>query len=218
MESTLLDALMVDYDRTLREELAVGATPEEVYDAVRSMDFLSVRSPAVTAAFAVRELPGRVMRWVRREGPPPDPPAMRLADMFDDPPAVAADGDDVDDVDAWVGLGEDRPHEIVFGATGAVWKPKIEWRRVEAEDFAGFDEPGYAKIAAAFSTRVLPDGTTSLAYEARTATTDEVAFRRFNRYWRLVRPFVGVVMKAALRTAADFAEREALRPPVDLPD
>ena len=72
-------------------------------------------------------------------------------------------------------------------------------------DFAGFDEPGWGKIAANFT--VTPYGRrTLLTYECRTATTDSVARRRFRRYWWVVRPFVAHIMRATLRRIKTDAE------------
>jgi hypothetical protein len=89
-----------------------------------------------------------------------------------------------------------------------VWQPEIEWKPVPAAEFASFSEPGFAKIAAGFSMRSYGKNRTLLTYESRTANTDEESRRRFHRYWWLVRVFVGVVLRAALRTAKDLAERQ----------
>jgi len=50
----------------------------------------------------------------------------------------------------WAPLGEDPGRGIALGAVGKVWNPAIEWRRFEPQVFTGFDEPGWAKMAAAF--------------------------------------------------------------------
>jgi hypothetical protein len=47
-----------------------------------------------------------------------------------------------------------------------------------------------------------------LTYECRTTTTDADARRRFLRYWRLVRPFVGHIFRATVRTIGEHAEAE----------
>jgi hypothetical protein len=89
---------------------------------------------------------------------------------------------------------------------GRVWRPIITWRDVTRGEFAGFDEPGWGKIAANFV--VTPHGTrTLLSYECRTATTDSVARRRFRRYWGVVRSVVAHIMRTTLRTIKDDAVR-----------
>lgn len=196
----LIDDVLPEFDETIVEHVVIDAQPDTVYEAVSNMDFLEISSPLMDAAMFVRGLPGRIGRRMRGDEPLPAPPSATLADMFDGTGESEVFQD-------WVGLGEDPPHEIVFGAAGKVWQPDIEWKPLSAEEFADFDEPGFAKIAANFSLREYGDNRTLLTYEARTANTDADSRRRFRRYWWLVHAFVGVVMRAALRTAKDLAER-----------
>jgi hypothetical protein len=106
----------------------------------------------------------------------------------------------------WLLLGE-RPHEeIVFGAVGVFWRPRIEWRDVARDDFADFAEPGFGKIACNFSVRPYGDQATLLTYECRTATTDLSSRRAFARYWRIVRPFVAHIMRATVATVRHDVE------------
>ncbi len=51
-------------------------------------------------------------------------------------------------------------------------------------------------------------GRSLLTYEARTACTDRAATKRFARYWTLVSPGVGIVMRAALQAIKTAAEEE----------
>ncbi len=195
----LIDEFLPLFDETIVEHGVIDAPPEVVYRTVREMDFLSIHSPLMDAAMFVRMLPDRIGRWIRREPPTPPPPAMRLADFFEESVDPAL-------LEGWVPLGEAPPRELVFGAVGKVWQPQIEWKRVPPDEFAAFAEAGFAKIAAGFSMRSYGEGRTLLSYEARTAGTDEESRSRFGRYWWLVRLFVGVVLRAALRTAKDLAE------------
>ncbi len=106
----------------------------------------------------------------------------------------------------WTFLGQRLDREIAFGAIGRFWQPTIEWHDISAADFPGFDALGWGKIAANFS--VLPYGpsATRLTYECRTVTTDPDSRRRFLRYWRLIRPFVGHILRATLRQIKTNAE------------
>jgi hypothetical protein len=195
----LIDEVLPQFAETVAEHLVIEAPLEAVYQTVRDMDFLSIHSPLMDAAMFARALPERISRAVRKAPPPPPPPTMRLADFFD--------GDvDTEILQGWVPLGEAAPHEIVFGAVGKVWQPEIEWKQIPPEEFATFDEPGFAKIAVAFSLRDYGEHRTLLSYEARTDGTDEESRSKFRRYWWLVNRFVAVVMRAAVKTAKDLAE------------
>ncbi|MDH3247861.1 MAG: hypothetical protein OEQ47_02815, partial [Acidimicrobiia bacterium] len=45
-----------------------------------------------------------------------------------------------------------------------------------------------------------------VTYEARTAMTDDDSRERFGRYWTVVSPFVGTIMRAVLRTVDERLE------------
>ena len=100
----------------------------------------------------------------------------------------------------WLFLGEIPGQEIAFGAVGKFWKADIEWRDVPREDFATFSEPGWGKIGCHVRVRANGPGRSTLTYQCRTATTDTEARKQMARYWWLIRPFVGPIMRATLRT------------------
>ena len=183
----LIDTYLPVYDVVITEHLVVEAGVPETFAAARDLDFMSVKSPLLSASFFVRGLPDR-LKGRRVEAPP----ELRLAT-----------GDA--DLPGWLSLGEIPGREIAFGSVGKFWKAEIEWRDVERDEFAGFDEPGWGKIACHFLVR--PDGghRSVLTYECRTATTDLEARRRMVRYWWAIRPFVGHVLRATLRTIAERA-------------
>ncbi|OOK82993.1 hypothetical protein BZL30_1503 [Mycobacterium kansasii] len=68
-----------------------------------------------------------------------------------------------------------------------------------ADSFAGFAEPGFAKLAE--TTRVTPFGAHAciLTLETRVVSTDEASRRRFQRYWRATGPFIGWIRPAVMR-------------------
>ena len=195
----LIDEYLPDFDQTRIEHLVIDAPTEVVYEAMRTMDLLMVHSPITDLAMFVRGLPEKVGRLRRRSDPPAPPlPSMRLSALFD------REGFDREEtLEGWVGLAEERGREIAFGAVGKPWLAEIEWKTVPPEGFAGFDEPGWAKIAASLSVREYGAKRSILTYEARTGMTDDESRDRFNRYWTVVSPFVGTIMRALLRTVAD---------------
>ncbi len=110
-------------------------------------------------------------------------------------------------VDAMVAGGFARFGDDVLVLVGRPWTPGGNLRRVE--DFVGFDEPGYAKMALDFTASQEGNGT-RLATETRIYLTDDAARRRFAAYWLVVRPFSGLVRRSWLAAAAGKrrAERE----------
>ncbi|MBA2462465.1 MAG: hypothetical protein H0V45_11965, partial [Actinobacteria bacterium] len=84
-------------------------------------------------------------------------------------------------------------------AVGKPWRLRGGMRDVE--DFAGFDEPGYAKMA--MDVRHA-DG--RLLTETRVLLTSRDARRAFRPYWLAVRPFSGLIRRSWLRAAKKRAE------------
>ena len=177
----LLESAMPTYDVSIAEHIVVHADPATTFAAARELDLLTVHSPLLDLSMWLRGLPARVART----GSSVATTSLVIGQDMGLP--------------GWTFLGEQRNREVAFGAVGKFWQPTIEWRDVTAADFPGFREPGWGKIAANFS--VLPYGAsaTLLSYECRTTTTDPVSLQHFLRYWWLIRPFVGHIMRATLR-------------------
>jgi hypothetical protein len=97
-------------------------------------------------------------------------------------------------------LAEEPNRELVAGGIGKPWR--LRGGGVRIEDFRGFVEPGYAKMAMNFR---LDSGT--LSTETRVFLTDEAARRAFRRYWLVIRPFSGLIRRVWLRAIKRSAER-----------
>ncbi|MET1060600.1 MAG: hypothetical protein ABWX84_13450 [Nocardioides sp.] len=187
----VLDAQLPVYDVVLTEHLIVDAEPQSVFVAAKEFDFLTVRAPLVTTLMTLRGLPARL-----RGRPDETPAELRLAA---EPGALPG----------WLLLGEVAGREVAFGAVGKFWKADIEWRDVPVAEFAGFCEPGWGKIACHLLVRPDGAGRSILTYECRTGTTDLDSRREMSRYWWLIRPFVGYILRAVLRTIRADAETAA---------
>ena len=188
----LIDRFLPRYDVTYICETSVDAPPEETYAAVRETN---LRDPVVDALFAVRELPHKIALRLRGEPLPPATPKVTFGDLAQLGPG-------------WVSLAEEPGTELVIGSVGKFWRKDYGGRPVTADEFARFREPGYAKLAISLAVR--PAGTgTIVRYEARTATTDESARRKFRLYWRLIAPGVGLVMRRVVRRIKAEAQRRA---------
>lgn len=194
--SLLIDRYLPEYDVTTVRHRVVEADPETTYDAMLEAD-LTEMGPLVRALGWLRVAPTALLERVRGTRSEPTLETLTFADVAD--------------VEGWIRLAESPGRELVLGAVGRFWRPAIEWREVDPDAFADFDEPRYAKLALSLSVRPHGEGHTLVSYEARTATTDADAERRFRRYWRLIGPFAGYVMSRALSRIAADAEVRADR-------
>ena len=196
----LIDEQMPQFDATRIEHRVIEGSPERLYRAVRESDFMEIwRSNRIARALgSARTVAERLASGLRgREFQEYDEPtSLRLADL-------PAHGD-------WVLLGEDAPNEIAFGVIGRFWAGETAWRQIDASEFRDFAEPGYARIACGFSFRPYGEARTLVTYESRTQAVDPQARRGFLRYWRLVSPGAGLIMRAQLaevaKNAADLSE------------
>jgi hypothetical protein len=162
----------------------------------RSAHAARVATPPERAAAALREFTGRDL--------PVTGALMRVRTLgrrtFDERPTV--------ETMASIGLAvlADEPYAILLGGVLSPWRVRGGHRPIaSADELATFAEPGWVRVATAFT--VAPDGAASrVGTETRIAATDEAARRRFGRYWRLIGPFSSITrreMLAAVRRRAE---------------
>ncbi len=111
----------------------------------------------------------------------------------------------------WAVLAEVPDREVVLGAVTRPWDANPVFRPLPPQEFAGFREPGYAKIV--WTLRADPiNATESVARtETRVSTTDEAARKKFRRYWSLVSPGVEVIRWISLQLVKREAESRMRR-------
>lgn len=111
----------------------------------------------------------------------------------------------------WAVLAEIPDREVVLGAVTRPWDANPVFRPLPPQEFAGFREPGFAKIV--WTLRADPiNATESIARtETRVATTDQAARKAFRRYWSLVSPGVEVIRWLSLRLVQREAEGRVRR-------
>ena len=106
---------------------------------------------------------------------------------------------------------EDRPREeLVVGLAGQFWKLRGGYapRFAGAEEFAAYDRPDSCKAVMNF--RLEPEGNaTRLSTVTRVHVPDLSARRKFARYWRIIRPFSGLIRILMLREIKKKAEAAA---------
>jgi hypothetical protein len=175
----LIDALLPRFDEVERHAILIAAPPPVVWAALHRVDLLA--SPVIRTLLLLRSAPSIMLG--RRRAPRE---ALTLARIVQG---------------GFVPLGERARRELALGAIGQFWRPTAPRRRVDAAGFAAFAEPGYAKVVWDF--RLLDEGAgTRLTTETRIACTDAASRRRFRLYWRVIRPFSGLLRRALLRAVA----------------
>jgi hypothetical protein len=179
-----LDNALPNYDVRERHSITVKADPGTVLDEILRMTPRDV--PVMVVLMALRSLPSLLLgRGALGVGGRP------IVQQFERAGFVR------------LGTAED---ELVLGAVGRFWRPSGGLRRVSAEGFAAFAEPGWAKGAVNF--RVVREGDhTLLSTETRVLATDAAARRSFRHYWRLIYPGSAVIRIAWLRAIRRSAER-----------
>ena len=179
--SCALDELLPDYDFAERHRVEVDSA-ETALDAAKRAT--PAEMPFVRLLFVLRSCPTLV---TRARGLPraKDRPLAEQMVEFGFVPLV------------------DEENELVLGFVGQPWKLSGgTMPRLDADAWRSFDEPGYAKAVMNFRA---DNGV--LETETRVKLTDEMSRRRFARYWRLIRPFSGLIRRSWLRAASRRAAR-----------
>jgi hypothetical protein len=170
------EEFLPSYDVSDAVATVAAADRDRAWHSLLDVDLLRVgrEAPVVGMLGALRMLPEIVGHLLHGERPAKPPETMRLRDL---PSIPMYEG-------GWILLGERPGEEIALGLVGKFWRPVIEFARITtAEEFRGFDEPGFAKTVYDLSVREFGADKTLLSGVMRTATTDEHARRWFRRYW-----------------------------------
>lgn len=186
----LLDEVMPEAEHAVVVRTVVDADAATTWRAVHEANLVGDR--AVRWLVGARDLPSYAWNQLWRR------PAKLV------PPSITFD--DIVELDEWMLLGEVREREVVLGSIGRFWQRDYGWSAVEPEGFAAFSAPGFAKTVAGISLQPYGDRQTQVTYESRTSTTSADAERKFRRYWFVLRPFVGLVMRRALAAIRSEAE------------
>jgi len=182
----LLDRFIPIPEVAEHHQIEIAAPAEVVLSTAKEMELL--KSPIIRAIFRAREL---------ALGGKPDsrPHPTQLMEQMQSI--------------GWVRLSERPGREIVFGAVTQPWAAAPVFRSIPADQFGGFSEPGYVKIA--WTLRADPiDARRSMFHtETRVCTTDQDARTRFRNYWSFVAPGVELIRVAMLRPLKREAEARA---------
>ena len=176
----LIDDFLPDYDVRERHRTEVHAPIDKVYAAVRQLDM----SQAKLSMFLMwlRGIPGGISA----------PSCFTLDDFLKM---------------RFILLGEKPDEELLLGLVGRFWRPSGELRRLDAEGFRNFNEPGFAKAAWNFSLSGQDRHTVLLETETRVYCLDEASRRRFRWYWMLIGGFSGLIRRDVLQAIKRNAEK-----------
>lgn len=104
-------------------------------------------------------------------------------------------------------LEEDPQRELVLGLTGRFWAMNGGIERLTRSEFVAYSTP--QRVQAAWNFHLADDeGGTRVTTETRVQCTDAVALGSFKPYWRVVKPFSGVIRREMLRLLARKAAAE----------
>jgi hypothetical protein len=107
----------------------------------------------------------------------------------------------------WRVLAEEPGREMVVGAVTQPWKADVEFRGLPPEEFADFQEPGYAKIVWTLAVKPVGEEASVFRTETRVVTTDTEARNQFRRYWSVFSPGILLIRYEILRLVRREAER-----------
>lgn len=181
----LLDRFMPHYDVVDRHHVAIAAPAAVVLAAAGDMDLR--RSRLVQAIFRAREIVLRATPERRRPGRGPG----LLAEMQSI---------------GWQVLAETPGREVIAGAVTRPWEADVTFRPIPPETFAGFDEPGYVKIAWTLRADPLDGRAAMFRTETRVVATDAAARAKFRRYWAFLSPGIRLIRRVSLRPLKAAAE------------
>ena len=180
-----LDEVLPVFDVAERHEIVVTASRATAFAVLHEVTPREI--PSFVVLMGIRGLPAFLMR--------------RMSLGLDRPL-----------LDAFVKMGfvvlrDDPPEEIVLGGIGRFWTLRGGIVPVaDADAFASFAAPG--NVRAVVNLHVSPEraGDVVVTTETRVQATDEVARRKFARYWRLIAPGSAAIRKGWLRAIKRRAE------------
>lgn len=184
----LIDQLLPDYELYERHERAIAAPPAVVYSAVRNGDL--GRSWIVRGLLALRMAPGLLAhprRAVARLRALARGSGLTMAALLEE---------------GFTLLAEQVDREVVLGIVGRFWTLSGGVEPTDVERFRGPLRPGLAQAAWSFVVTGEGAGRSRVVTETRVHCADEATLRTFRRYWRVVRPFSGLIRQQMLRSIA----------------
>jgi hypothetical protein len=185
----LIDEFMPRWDVRSHHRIAVSASPERTYAAVRTADLGA--HPVVRAMLAMRALPSALAAGRVRELRARGFRAITLAEFEQQGFRVVA---------------ERPPTDLLIGLEGTFWKSDGDLRPVSAATFREAVPRGLARGAWSFCVDRISATESVLSTETRVLTGGNTARWRFRLYWVFVGWGSGVIRRLMLRSIKAEAE------------
>lgn len=186
----LVDGFMPKYEVREVHETKVAAPAEVTYAAAQELDLR--RSTIVRAIFTGREL------LIGAEHTKREHSAGFLAEVLGL---------------GWRVLAEEPGRELVIGVATQPWIADVEFRGLLPEEFATFNEPGYAKIICTLAVDSIGPDRSVFRTETRVLTTSPEARQKFRQYWSVFSPGILLIRYEILRLVRREAERRVTAQP-----
>jgi hypothetical protein len=168
---------------------------------------LPVRAPAAITLAAAKELDlqaspiAKAIFWLRAI------PTLRRGEPFRPEGSRGIVAETL--AQGWGVLAEEPDREIVIGAYTQPWHEQVTFHPLPPEEFAGFNQPGYVKIAWTLGAEPLGPNRSQLITRTRVVATDPESRRRFRRYWAPMSAGIILIRYAGLPLMRKEAERRA---------
>jgi hypothetical protein len=149
------------------DRIFVKAGQRKAWETMRHLDMGTV--PWVRLLFSIRTLPDRVRGKAKEQ------------DKRIGIDQIAENG-------KGFFIAEEIPgQEVVVAAVGKFWHLNIPFADVTSGEFKDYDVPGYGKLCWSISVEPYEDGSV-IALELRTTATDEISWKKLNRYYSIIGP------------------------------
>jgi hypothetical protein len=189
----LIDNIMPSYDFTEVHSVRIRASSETAYRAILEVTPAEI-SGIVRLLFFLRELPEKMA-------------GRKCFEMNSRRPLLAA---------GFTKLVEQKPREMVLGLIvpgniGRIWQKSSRLDDLAADDreFLAFNHPDYLKVVMNMLVEDTSEpGVVVVRTESRTRALSPEARKHFTPYWRVIRPFSGLIRRLWLKGIKRRAERE----------
>lgn len=192
----LLDEILPVYDFTEVHTILIEANPEVAFSAMMDVTISEISS-IMRLLFFLRELPERAV-------------GRKITSMSSSEPMLSSMLNN-----GFTRLGEQDSREVVFGLIvpekiGRVWhkSSNLDAPISNSKEFFAFNNPGYLKVVA--NLLVKDSGTPGIVImrtESRTRALSDHARKSFAPYWRIIRPFSGLIRRLWLKGIKRRAEQ-----------